>query len=167
MYDRARIPNRVEPDGSCVVECMRHGVLYAQRSQQGRMYHSCNVWSHPLRCFVPKPTVRPLQRCSVQFVFCAEHRNEQRALSLNAVQVSSARSETPPTPDRDDDSGSSNDAMDEDNRLQHHHIALSSLFTPPSPPNHACATTTYLTVSQQDLVEQFSILADDLYQSST
>ena len=99
--------------------------------------------------------------------FCAEHRNEQRALSLNAVPVSSARSETPPTPDRDDDSGSSNDAMDEDNRLQHHHIALSSLFTPSSPPNHACATTTYLTVSQQDLVEQFSILADDLYQSST
>jgi len=165
MYDRSRISNRVEGNGSCVVVCPRHGVLYAQSSQHGRMYHSCSVWSHSLRSFVFKPTVHPSQRCSVRFVFCDEHQNEQRASTV--VTLSPSRRETPPKPDRSNDgSDGSDDAMDEVDRLHRDGVALSSLFTPPSPPDCAGTTTTCLTVCQRDLIEQFGRLVDDLYRGT-
>jgi hypothetical protein len=140
-------------------------VLYAQSSQHGRMYHSCSVWSHSLRSFVFKPTVHPSQRCSVRFVFCDEHQNEQRASTV--VTLSPSRRETPPKPDRSNDgSDGSDDAMDEVDRLHRDGVALSSLFTPPSPPDCAGATTTCLTVCQRDLIEQFGRLVDDLYRGT-
>jgi hypothetical protein len=148
---RSHIPNRVNSDGSCCVECARHGVLPARVSQEGRSYHSCKYWNHTTKQFTFIPSVHPRERCTVQFVFCDEHAATSRPAASTSSHDTSRRIETLAIRDtvNDDD----DDPMNEENE-----VLLSHFLTPASQ-----AEQPSLSLSQQQLIARFEQLMDELY----
>jgi hypothetical protein len=103
-------------------------------------------WNYSARQFTPRLPVSPAEHCTVNFVFCSEHKQPTSVA-------------TPLPPDKLDDDI---DPMAEDtDGNEGEEVQLSHFLSPPSPASSA-QLEGQLTLSQEILIQEYSQLIDEL-----